>query len=232
MRAHHRDHAARGIGRGLERLGVPLHQRGLNVVAFRLAVQHPAHGVAVMGEIGMQPDETPIAGLVDAGDGVPGRRRRLAVDAQIALAAAFDHGVTHVDRDILALPAAQFPEMRGGEPGRGDAGLRRGGDAKRRRQLRLFAGQRDGIERGRLAAGQTSRDRPGFRGGFAWVIPSEDARLYHRRHHPRKQLHRHCEERKRRSNPHLLCRTMDCFAEPVIGRASRDPLARNDGWFQ
>jgi hypothetical protein len=22
---------------------------------------------------------------------------------------------------------------------------------------------------------------------------------------------------------------MDCFAEPVIGRASRDPLARNDG---
>jgi hypothetical protein len=23
---------------------------------------------------------------------------------------------------------------------------------------------------------------------------------------------------------------MDCFAEPVIGRHSRDPLARNDGW--
>src|SRR5579863_9906169 len=26
-----------------------------------------------------------------------------------------------------------------------------------------------------------------------------------------------------------MCRNMDCFAEPVIGRASRDPLARNDG---
>jgi len=32
------------------------------------------------------------------------------------------------------------------------------------------------------------------------------------------QTHRHCEERKRRSNPHLLCGEMDCFAEPVIGR--------------
>jgi hypothetical protein len=39
---------------------------------------------------------------------------------------------------------------------------------------------------------------------------------------------RHCEERKRRSNPHLLCGAMDCFAEPVIGAHSRDPLARND----
>ena len=95
----------------------------------------------------------PIAGFVDAGDGVPGRRRRLAVDAQITLAAAFDDGMAHVDRDMLALPAAQFPDLRGGKACRGNAGLRRGGDAKRRRQLRLVAGQRDGIERGRIAAG-------------------------------------------------------------------------------
>ena len=65
MRAHHRDHAAAGIGRGLERLAVPLHQRGLNLVALRLAVQHLADGVAVMREIGVQPHEAPIAGLVD-----------------------------------------------------------------------------------------------------------------------------------------------------------------------
>src|SRR3982074_400624 len=37
-------------------------------------------------------------------------------------------------------------------------------------------------------------------------------------------LGRHCEERKRRSNPHLLCRPMDCFAEPVIGRAFARPV--------
>ena len=72
--AHHRDHAAGGIGRGLERLAVPLHQRGLHLIALRLAVQHLADGVAVMREIGVQPHEAPVAGLVDAGDGIPGRR--------------------------------------------------------------------------------------------------------------------------------------------------------------
>ena len=106
LRAHHRDNAARIIGRGLERLGVPLHQRGLDRVALRLAVQHLADGIAMMPEIGVQPHEASVAGFVDAGDGVPGRSRRLAVDAQIALAAALDDGVTHVDRDILRLPAA------------------------------------------------------------------------------------------------------------------------------
>src|SRR5271170_204957 len=42
-------------------------------------------------------------------------------------------------------------------------------------------------------------------------------------------LRRHCEERKRRRNPFLPPGGgMDCFAEPVIGAHSRDPLARND----
>jgi hypothetical protein len=37
---------------------------------------------------------------------------------------------------------------------------------------------------------------------------------------------------KRRSNPSFgTCCAMDCFAEPVIGRALRDPLARNDGIY-
>jgi hypothetical protein len=46
--------------------------------------------------------------------------------------------------------------------------------------------------------------------------------------------HRHCEERLRRlvrrslgeggSNPYFLSRTMDCFAEPVIGRAFARPV--------
>jgi hypothetical protein len=39
---------------------------------------------------------------------------------------------------------------------------------------------------------------------------------------------RHCEERKRRSNPHRAAE-LDCFAELVIGPATSepDPLARN-----
>jgi hypothetical protein len=42
---------------------------------------------------------------------------------------------------------------------------------------------------------------------------------------------RHCEERKRRSNPvfRFAGAVLDCFAEPVIGAHSRDPLAGNDG---
>src|SRR5437879_1550931 len=35
---------------------------------------------------------------------------------------------------------------------------------------------------------------------------------------------RHCEEQKRRSNPFLLRGNMDCFAEPVIGRAFARPV--------
>ena len=35
---------------------------------------------------------------------------------------------------------------------------------------------------------------------------------------------RHCEERTRRSNPYFVRDGMDCFAEPVIGRAFARPL--------
>ena len=119
-----------------------------------------------MPEIGMQPHEALIAGLVDASDRVPGRRSRLAVDAQVTLAAAFDGGMTHIDRDILRLPAAQFPDLRGGQSSRRNAGLRRGGDAKRRRQLRFFARQCDGVERGKLAAGQCPEIGENFAGAL------------------------------------------------------------------
>ncbi len=153
MRTHEGDDAAAGIGRGLERFAVPLHQHGLNRITLRLAVQHRADGVAVMGKIGVQAHEAIVAGFVDAGDRVPGRRRRLAVDAQIAFAPAFDHGMAHIDRDVLPLAAAHFPDLGRRQPGRGDADLRGGGDAKRRRQLRLIAGQRERVERGSVAAG-------------------------------------------------------------------------------
>ena len=152
MRAHEGDDAAAGIGRGLERLAVPLHQRGLNRVTLRLAVQHLADGVAVMGKIGVQAHEA-VAGFVDTGDRVPGRRRRLAVDAQITFAPAFDHGMAHIDRDVLRLAAAHLPDPGRRQPGRGDADLCGRGDAKRRRQLRLIAGQRERVERGSFAAG-------------------------------------------------------------------------------
>ena len=166
MRAHEGDDAAAGIGRGLERFAVPLHQRGLNRVTLRLAVQHLADGVAVMRKIGVQAHEA-VAGFVDTGDRVPGRRRRIAVDAQITFAPAFDHGVAHIDRDVLRLAAAHLPDLGRRQPGRGDADLCGRSDAKRRRQLRLIAGQRERVERGSFAADRRSRYRREFRGGFA-----------------------------------------------------------------
>ncbi len=166
MRAHESDDTAAGIGRGLERLAIPLHQRGLDVFALRLAVQHLADGVTVMPEIGMQPHEALIAGFVNSGSRVPGRRRRLAVDAQIALASAFDDGMAHIDRNVLRLPAAQFPDLRSRKSRRGDAGLRRRRDAKRGRQLRLFTGQLDRVERGSLAAGR----RPDIAENFSGAL--------------------------------------------------------------
>jgi hypothetical protein len=41
---------------------------------------------------------------------------------------------------------------------------------------------------------------------------------------PATNAKRLCKGAKRRSNPHLLCRQMDCFAEPVIGRAFARPV--------
>ena len=81
-------------------------------------------------EIGVQADEASVARPVESGDGVPGWRRRLAVEAQIALAPAFDHGVAHVDGNALRLAAAQFPDFGRGKAGGGDAGLRGGGHAE------------------------------------------------------------------------------------------------------
>ncbi len=166
VRSHQRNDAAAGIGRGLECLAVPLHQRGLHLVALRLTTQDFANGIAVMREVGVQPDESLIAGFVNPGDRIPGGRRRLAVDAQIALAAAFDDGVAHVDRDILVLSAAQFPNLRGSQACRGNAYLRRGGNAKGRRQLRFFPRQRDGVERRRLAADRGPDVRKDFSGAL------------------------------------------------------------------
>src|SRR5205823_12166808 len=126
-------YAACGIGRELESFAVPPHQGGLYVVAFRLALQHAADGGAVMREIGMQPHKALIAGVVDPGDGVPRRWRRLAIDAQVTLAAALDDGMTHIDCDLLRLATAKLPDLRGRHCGRGNTGLCRDCHPKRRR---------------------------------------------------------------------------------------------------
>lgn len=130
MAAHERNDAARRIGRGFKILAPPLHQRGLHLLALRLAAEHLADGVAMMRKVGVAADEAVVAGLVNAGNGVPGRRRRLVVDAQIALGAAFGDGVAHVDGDILRLSAAQPPDLGGGQACGSDRGLAGNCDTK------------------------------------------------------------------------------------------------------
>jgi hypothetical protein len=119
-----------------------------------------------MREVGVEAHIAAIAGTVDAGDRVPHRRRRLALDAQIALAAAFHGGMRYVHGDGLRLPAARLPDRGGGKTRRGDGGLRRGVDAERRRQHRLLPAQRDHLERRRLAAAERPETGENFSGSL------------------------------------------------------------------
>ena len=99
-----------------------------------------------MQKIRMQSNVAVVARAIDAGDRIPSRRRRFAVAAQIALAAAFDHGVAHIDAHGLRASGPHPPDLRGCETSRGDADLRRRGDAEGRGQLRLRAGQGDALK--------------------------------------------------------------------------------------
>ncbi len=136
-----------------------MHQCRLHRLTLGVAAEHLADGGAVMREIGVQPHEAPAARLVDAGNRIPGRRRRFAVGTQITLAAAFGDRVNHVDRDALRLAAAQSPDLGRGKAAGCDRGLGSGAYAKRRRQLRFRAAQRDGVERSGGTAGESPEVR-------------------------------------------------------------------------
>ena len=97
-------------------------------------------------QIGVQSHPASIAAAIEADGLVAMLVRRLAIDAQIALAAELDPGVPHVDADALPAPGAQTPQLVRGKRRRGDGCLRRGADRERGRQHRFRAGQRDGLK--------------------------------------------------------------------------------------
>ena len=134
-------------------LRLPLGECCLHGLALVLAAEQLQHAIAVVREVGVEADVAVIARGVDAGDLVPHRAGRLAGDAQIALAAELDGGVAHVDRHCLVAAAALLVELRRGQPGGGDRGLRECTDAERGRQRRLLACEHDGFERGQVPAG-------------------------------------------------------------------------------
>ena len=119
-----------------------------------------------MRQVGVQPDPAAVAGAIDADGLVAMLVRRLAVDAQVALAAELDAGVAHVDADALPPAGPQMPQFVGGERGGGDGGLRRRADRERRGQRRFRAGQGDRLKPGLGLAGGAPQIGENFlRGG-------------------------------------------------------------------
>jgi hypothetical protein len=156
VRSHHRDHATGLVRPRLELLRLPARERGLHRVTRVGAAEQRDDARAVVREVRVQAHDPAVARAVHARDRIPERRGRLAVDAQVALAAELDRRRAHVDGDALRATAAQPPQLRRRESGRRDRRLRGGADPERRRQRGLLAGERDPLERGRVAA----RERP------------------------------------------------------------------------
>src|SRR5947209_16384688 len=100
-----------------------------------------------MREIRVQAHPAPITAAVKSGDLVPQLLWRLAVDAQVALAAKLDRRTAHVDAHALLPSCAQSPQLGGRERCRRDARLCGGADGERGRERPLAAGQRDRVER-------------------------------------------------------------------------------------
>ncbi|MNL09252.1 hypothetical protein D3C87_1300050 [compost metagenome] len=139
----HGGHHEPGVrGGGLECLGLPAAQRRAHRILVMRALEQAQHAVAVMGEIGVQPDPAPVAARVQAGDLVPELGGGPAVHAQVALAAELRQRVAHVHRHVLPAARALRPERRRGQRGRPEAGLRRRAHREARWQHRVRAGQR------------------------------------------------------------------------------------------
>jgi hypothetical protein len=100
-----RGHDKAGFGRrGFQRLGPPTIKCVLHRLLIMFTAKQLEEATAMMRQISMQPRPTAITAAVKSGNRVVMIFRRLAIDAQIALAAKLDGGTAHVDAD--ALPAA------------------------------------------------------------------------------------------------------------------------------
>ena len=140
--AHHRAGHAGERSRVLEVRAIPLQQRGLHGLPIVFAGEQPQEAVAVVREVGVDAHAPVIAGLVDAGDLVPGRARRLAMDAHVPLCPEFDSGMPHIHRDRLRCARPLPPDFGGGKCRRRDRGLRHRADAPGGGQGRFLARER------------------------------------------------------------------------------------------
>ena len=155
LRGSHRRHDAAGrIGGRLECLRLPPQQRRLNTAAHIRAVEQVDDRPAVMGKVGVQAYETTVGRDVDTCQRIPGLRRLLADDPQIALAAELDRGMTHRNVQPLGNAGALPMHLRRCQSRRRDGYLRRRPHRERRGKLRVGACQHHLAKRGRIAAAQ------------------------------------------------------------------------------
>ena len=115
--------------------------------AIVVAAEQGQHAVAVMRKIGMDANPAAVAAAIDAVDRVHIFRRRLAVDAQIPLAAELDPAsrmatLTRWRRPLRRRHNSAAAKRRGR-----DRGLRQRADREGGGEHRLGAGEFDGVKR-------------------------------------------------------------------------------------
>ena len=139
VRAHHAAGAFGGDDRFLQVGGVPV-QHGLRhrFAVFRHA-EHAQSGGAMIGEIGVHVAPAAIFGGIDAHDGVAPGGDLAVAELHVVAAAQRRGGVAHIDGDRLAPAGAHFPQIGGGEAGRGQSRGAGHADAERGRQDRVGA---------------------------------------------------------------------------------------------
>ena len=137
--AHHAAGALGGDDRLLELERVPLRHRLAHRLAIFRHAEHAEGGGAMVREIAVEIAPAAVLGRIDAHDRVALGRHGRAVHLHVVPAAERGGRLARIDRDLLATPGAQLPQIGDGEADRRERGGTGLADAERRRQDRIGA---------------------------------------------------------------------------------------------
>ena len=135
--AHHAPGALRGDDRLLEFEGVPLRHRLAHRRALFWHAEHAEGGGTMVREIAVEIAPAAVLGRINPHHGITLGRYWRPVHLHVTPTAERGSRLAGIDRDLLAPPGAQFPQIGDGEADRRE---RRGtglADAERRRQDRI-----------------------------------------------------------------------------------------------
>ena len=135
--AHHAPGALRGDDRLLEFERVPLRHRLAHRLAIFRHAEHAEGGGTMVREIAVEIAPAAVLGRIDAHHRVALGRHGRPVHLHITPAAERGGRLAGIDRDLLATPGAQFPQIGDGEADRRERGGTGLADAERRRQDRI-----------------------------------------------------------------------------------------------